>query len=60
MYFLERKESHVVPNILGNHSMPVYTHRWKAIMTCEAREPLEKELKRMNKDKYRITDNLGA
>jgi len=59
MYFLERKERIARPNILGNHSFPIYTHRWKAIMVCEEREPLEKELEKLDRENYRITNNKG-
>ena len=61
MYFLERKEPYTMPNILGNHSMPVHTYRWKAIAACEEKEPLEIEFKKIDIDraKYRITNNLG-
>ena len=58
MYFLERKEPYVMPNILGNHSMPVHTHRWKAIAVCVERQPLEKALKDMDSQTYRITSNI--
>lgn len=40
MFFLERKESYVMPNILGNCSQPVYTYRWKAIAKSETERPL--------------------
>ena len=58
MYFLERKEPYAMPNILGNHSMPVHTYRWKAIAVCEEREPLEELLKSKDGKKYRITSNI--
>jgi hypothetical protein len=57
MYFLERKEPYAMPNILGNHSMPVHTHRWKIIASCECKEPLLKELEILNTETYRITSN---
>ena len=57
MYFLERKEPHVMPNILGNRSFPVHTHRWKAIAICEEREPLEEALSGMDKETHRIISN---
>lgn len=60
MYFLERKESYAMTNILGNHSMPVYTYRWKAIAMCEEKEPLEKELNKMDSKTHRITNNIPA
>lgn len=59
MYFLERKEQYVLPNILGNHSMPVYSFRWKAIAVCESKEPLEVELEKMDKKTHRITNNMN-
>lgn len=59
MYFLERKEPYSMPNILGNCSMPVKTYRWKAIAVCEAIEPLKRELEKLDKSKYRISNNLG-
>lgn len=60
MYFLERKEQYVLPNILGNRYFPVYTYRWKAIAICEEKEPLEKLLKTMDKKSHRITSNDGT
>lgn len=57
MYFLERKESYAMPNILGNHSFPVHTYRWKAIAMCEEKEPLEEEMKNLDPKNYRITSN---
>lgn len=30
-YRLQRKEPYTMPNILGNHSMPVHSYRWKYI-----------------------------
>lgn len=40
-YRLQRKEQFVLPNILGNRSMPVYTYRWKDIAIGESIEALE-------------------
>lgn len=59
MYFLERKEQYVFSNVLGNHNMPVYSYRWKIVAKCESREPLEEELKKLDKNNYRITTNKG-
>lgn len=59
MYFLERKESCVMPNILGGHSMPVHTFRWKQIAMCEQREPLE-ELLTDAKNQRIISNNTEA
>lgn len=60
MYFIERKEPYAMPNILGNHSFPVHTYRWKAIAMCEEKEPLEKELQNMDKRTHRIISNILA
>ena len=59
MFFLERKEQYVLPNILGNSSFPVYTYRWKAIAKCEEREPLEEIMKDMDAETHRIVSNLA-
>lgn len=58
MYFLERKEPYFMPNILGNKSQPVQTYRWKIIVTCKERKPLEDMLLTMDKDTHRITSNI--
>ena len=39
-YRLQRRESVVMPNILGNHSMPVYTYRWKDIAVSDDKAAL--------------------
>lgn len=57
MYFLERKEPIAKPNVLGNHSFPVYTYRWKAIYACPERWPLEAMLEKMDKKTHRIISN---
>lgn len=57
MYFLERREPIVRPNILGNKSFPIYTYHWKAIYTCPERWPLEDILSKLNQKEYRITSN---
>ena len=41
-YRLQRKEPYTLPNILGNHSMPVYTYRWVDIAMSEDKKNLEK------------------
>lgn len=57
MYCLERKEPHVIPNILGNHSMPVHTYRWKQLYLSEDKEYLESMVKGFNKpEDYRIVE----
>ena len=57
MFFLERKESVAMPNVLGGTSQPVHTYRWKAIYTCPERWPLEALLKGMDPATHRITSN---
>lgn len=59
MYYLERKEYHQMPNILGNTSFPVHSHRWKAIAACEELEPLKREMEGLDRNKYRIMNNVG-
>lgn len=53
-YRLQRKEPHIIPNILGNHSMPVHTCRWKDIAVSGNFEELKKHLP--NDPNYRIID----
>lgn len=57
MYFLERWEQVVRPNILGNKSFPVYTYQWKAVYACPERWPLESLLEKMDRKTHRITSN---
>ena len=40
-YRLQRKETYVKANILGNRSFPVYTYRWKDIAVSNDRGALE-------------------
>ena len=40
-YRLQRKEAYHMPNILGNHSLPVVTNRWKDILASDDKEALE-------------------
>lgn len=40
-YRLQRKEQHVQPNILGNHSFPVYSYRWKDIAAADSKVNLD-------------------
>lgn len=58
MYFLERKEPYAMRNILGNASFPVHTYRWKAVVACAEKEPLENLLKTMDLKTHRITSNI--
>lgn len=53
-YRLQRKETVACPNILGNHSFPVYTFRWKDIAASDDRAALE-EIMPNTKD-FRIED----
>ena len=53
-YRLQRKETYSMPNILGNHSMPVRTYRWKDIAVSGDLEELKKHLP--NSTDYRIID----
>ena len=39
-YRLQRKESYAMPNVLGNHSFPVHTYRWKDIAASDDRAAL--------------------
>lgn len=55
-YRLQRKERYALPNILGNHSIPVYTYRWKDIAVSNDFEELKKHLP--NDKNYRIIDVL--
>ena len=53
-YRLQRKETFVMPNILGNRSFPVYTYRWKDIAASDDRTALEELMP--NSNDYRIED----
>lgn len=53
-YRLQVKETVARPNILGNCSFPVYTHRWKDIYASDSKAELEAILPKG--DKYRIED----
>lgn len=60
-YRLQRKEAYAAPNILGNHSMPVYTYRWKDIAMCDEAEPLEMLIGQCaKKENYRVIDTMEA
>lgn len=43
-----------MPNILGNHSMPVYTTRWKDIAISDDKQALEAAMP--SNPNYRIVD----
>ena len=53
-YRLQHKEPYTMPNILGNHSMPVKTYRWVDIAASDSREALQEMVK--NNKEYRIED----
>lgn len=53
-YRLQRKETVALPNILGNHSFPVYTFRWRDIAASDDYAALE-EIMPNTKD-FRIED----
>lgn len=57
MYFLERKEPYSMPNILGNHSFPVKTYRWKTIAICENEAPLREMIPPTAASEYRVISN---
>lgn len=53
-YRLQKKVKVAMPNILGNHSMPVDTYRWKDIYASDSKAELEAILPKGNE--YRIED----
>lgn len=59
-YRLQRKEPHTLPNVLGNHSMPVHTHKWSDIAISGSRGGLEEYARAMaitlDGKNYRIID----
>lgn len=58
-YRLQRKEQHVLPNVLGNRSMPVYTYRWTDIAVCAESKPLEDYMSQCDPpENYRIVDTM--
>lgn len=61
-YRLQRKEQHVQPNILGNHSFPIYSYRWKDIAAADSKEDLEEYQANngLTGDGYRIIDTKEA
>ena len=54
-YRLQRRERYVMPNILGGHSFPLYTYRWKDIAASNDRQALEDMMPKTN-SLYRIED----
>ena len=63
-YRLQRKEQWVIPNVLGNHSMPVYSWRWKDIYASDDYDSLADIMKEIVAkgcgNLYRIEDTEGA
>jgi len=42
---LQLKESYAMPNVLGNHNMPVHTYRWTDVAVCNKIDESLKALK---------------
>lgn len=59
-YRLQYKEPIARPNILGGHSFPIYTYRWKDIAASDDLLALEKLLAGLPSEKYRIDDTRKA
>jgi hypothetical protein len=57
MYFLEHKEPYAMPNILGNHSFPVHTYRWRTIAVSEEKYALENLIPTDKRSEYRVICN---
>lgn len=53
-YRLQRRETLVRPNVLGNHSMPVHSYRWKDVACSDDREALVEMA--AGREHYRIED----
>ena len=53
-YRLQRREKCAMPNILGNHSFPVHTWRWRDVAVSDDKAGLE--LMMPNGEDYRIED----
>jgi predicted nucleic acid-binding Zn ribbon protein len=49
-----------MPNILGNHSFPVHTYRWRQIAVCKEEWPLKNLIPHDKCDDYRIISNEPA
>ena len=61
MYCLEYKEAYAMPNILGGHSMPVHTFRWKQLVLSNDKNYLQKMINSFSdsSDRYRIVEMPG-
>lgn len=53
-YRLQVKETIARANILGNHSMPVYSYRWRDLYASDDKEALEQMMP--DNENYRIED----
>ena len=49
-----------MPNILGGHSFPVYTYRWRDIAASDDKDALENALLNPFSEDYRIIDTDEA
>lgn len=55
-YRLQRKEPFAIANVLGNHSMPVHTYRWRDVAVSDDRSSLEELIPDIRDSNYRIED----
>lgn len=56
MYVIMVKEPHAMPNMLGNKSQPVHTHRWRDVACCAEKKPLEDMAKNYKEGTVRIEE----
>lgn len=54
-YRLQVKETIARPNILGNHSMPVYSYRWRDLYASDDKEALEQMMPDNENDRIEDT-----
>lgn len=60
-YRLQHKETFVLSNVLGNHSFPVYTYRWKDIAGSDDLFALQDMMNQcIPRNEYRIEDTQGG
>ena len=57
-YRLQRKEPYTMPNVLGNHSMPVKKFRWRDVALSNDKESLERAAR--GRHEYRVIDTEEA
>lgn len=55
-YRLQRKEPVAMPCVIGNHSMPLPSYRWKDIAGSDNLELLREHARGMNPKTHRIED----